>query len=79
MFMKTAGFRFVDIINYLGPGTSYDKWVKAYGCELEKSWLLYEWFDRPEKLNCPGLPDFSVWYLWLKDAFVLKLSEWKAC
>ena len=24
MFIKTAGFRFVDIINYLGPGTSHD-------------------------------------------------------
>ena len=25
MFMKTNGSRFVDIINYLGPGTSYEK------------------------------------------------------
>ena len=24
MFMKTGGFRFVDIINYLSPGTSYE-------------------------------------------------------
>jgi len=29
MFMHTWGFRFLDIINYLGPGTSYEKWVKA--------------------------------------------------
>ena len=33
MFMLTWGFRFLDIINYLGPGTSYAKWVKAYDCE----------------------------------------------
>ena len=29
MYMKTNGFRFVDIINYLGPGISYEKWVNA--------------------------------------------------
>lgn len=51
MFMKTNGFRFIDIINYLGRGTSYEKWVKAYGCSVQKSWLPYEWFDIAEKLN----------------------------
>jgi len=30
MFILTPGFRFLDIINYLGPGISYDKWTKAY-------------------------------------------------
>jgi len=78
MFMKTAGVRFLDIINYLAPGTSYDKWVKAYGCELEKSWQPCEWFDSPEKLNYPGLPDYPVWYSRLKGKFERKLSEWKA-
>ena len=79
MFMKSARFRFVDINNYLGPGMLYSKWVTAYGCELEKSWLPYEWFDTPEKLNYPGLPDYPGWYSRLKGEFVLKLSEWKAC
>ena len=79
MFTKTAGFQFLDIINYLAPATSYDKWVKAYGCELEKSWLPYEWFDSPEKLNYPGVPDHPAWYSRLKGEFVLKLSEWKVC
>jgi len=31
MFIITPEFKFLDVINYLGPGTSYDKWVKAYG------------------------------------------------
>ena len=30
MFIITPKFKFLDVINYLGPGTSYDKWVKAY-------------------------------------------------
>ena len=57
MFSLTPRFRFLDIINYVGPGTSYDVWTKAYGCSNEKSWLPYEWFDDPEKLNYPDLPD----------------------
>ena len=79
MFLLTSGFRFLDIINYLGPGTSYEKWVKAYECKTVKSWFPYEWFDRPEKLDYPGLPDYLEWYSKLKGEFVLKLSEWKAC
>ena len=51
MFILTNSFRFLDIINYLGPGTSYKKWVKAYECETVKSWFPYEWFDTPEKLS----------------------------
>ena len=78
MFLLTSGFRFLDIINYLGPGTSYEKWVKAYDCKTTKSWFPYEWFDRPEKLDYPGLPDYPDWYSKLKGDFVLKLSEWKA-
>ena len=79
MFLLTDEFRFLDIINYLGPGTSYEKWVKAYECKTVKSWFPYEWFDRPEKLDYPGLPDYLTWYSKLKGEFVLKLSEWKAC
>ena len=42
MFMKTGGFLFFYIINYLGPGTSYEAWEKEYGCPGQKSWLPYE-------------------------------------
>ena len=37
MFMKTNGFRFVDIINSLGPDTIYEKWVKGYDCSVQKN------------------------------------------
>ena len=37
MFILTCGFRFLDIINYLGPGTSYEKWVKAYECKTVRN------------------------------------------
>ena len=79
MFMKTDGFCFLDIINYLSPGTSYEAWVKAYGCSGKKSWLPYEWLDTPEKLNYAGLPDYPSWSSKLKGSFLLKLSEFKEC
>ena len=39
MFILTNGFCFLDIMNYLGPETSYEKWVKAYECDTVKSWF----------------------------------------
>ena len=34
IFMKIKDFYFVYIVNYLDPGTSYERWVKAYGCSV---------------------------------------------
>ena len=50
-FMSTRRFKLLDIINYVGPGTSYDKWVKTYGAKLTKAWLPFEWLDTDEKLD----------------------------
>ena len=79
MFLLTDRLRFLDIINYLGPGTSYERWVKAYDCKATKSWLPYEWFDREEKLDYEGLPEYEHWYSKLKKEYVLTREEWKAC
>ena len=43
MFLMTEVFKFLDFLNYLGPGVSYDKRVKAYSSTANKAW--YEWFD----------------------------------
>jgi hypothetical protein len=79
MFMSTPWLKFLDVCNYLAPGTSYDAWVKAYGCKQTKSWFPYEWFDSPAKLAYPGLPDYPAWYSRQKAAFLLSLEDWKAC
>lgn len=62
LFIRTNGFCFVYILLYLTPGTSYDKWAKAYGCSVLKSWLPYKLFDNPERLCYLGLPDYPMWY-----------------
>ena len=53
MFINTPQFKFLDVLNYLAPGITYDKWVKTYGATLTKSWLPYEWFDSPGQAGLP--------------------------
>ena len=36
MCFSTTKLRFVDVVNYLAPGFSYDKYPKAYGCTVQK-------------------------------------------
>ena len=79
MFINTPKFKFLDVLNYLAPGITYDKWVKTYGAALPKSWLPYEWFDSPDKLDFPGLPPYLAWYSKLKNAYVLSLKEYDDC
>ena len=74
MFINTPKFKFLDVLNYLAPGITYDKWVKTYSATLPKSWLPYEWFDSPTKLDFPGLPPYLAWYSKLKNAYVLSAS-----
>ena len=79
MFINTPKFKFLDMLNYLGPGITYEKWVKTYGATLAKSWLPYEWFDSPDKLDFPGLPPYMAWYSKLKGEYVLTLKEYDDC
>ena len=79
MFINTPKFKFLDAVNYLAPGITYDKWVKTYGATLTKSWLPYEWFDSPAKLDFPGLPPYTAWYSKLKGEYVLTLKEYDVC
>ena len=79
MFINTPQFKFLDIMNYLAPGITYDKWVKTYGATQTKSWLPYEWFDSPDKLYYPGLPSYFAWYSQLKNAYVLSPKENDSC
>ena len=79
MFINTPKFKFLDVLNYLAPGITYDKWVKTYGAKHNKSWLPYEWFDSPDKLAFPGLPPYMAWYSKLKGEYVLSLKEYDDC
>ena len=67
MCLSTDQLKFVDICNYLAPGVSYDKYLKAYGCELQKGHFPYEYMDDLQKLEDRVLPPQSVFFSRLKN------------
>ena len=62
MCLSTDRLKFLDIINYLAPGFSYAKYLKAYGCELEKGHFTYEYMDDLMKLDDRALPPQSAFF-----------------
>ncbi len=41
MSLKTQHLQFLDIRSYLAPNYSYDAFIKAYKCKLEKGFFPY--------------------------------------
>ena len=62
----TPHMKFLDISNYLAAGCSYEKFLKAYGCDIPKGVFPYEWFDSLEKLDCTSLPEMKDFYSTMK-------------
>ena len=62
MCFSTKKLKFLDIINFLAPGYSYDKYLKAYGCELQKGHFPYEYMDGIGKLEDIALPPQEAFY-----------------
>ena len=54
--------KFIDIINYLAPGFSDDKYLKAYDCELQKGHFPYEYMDGIGKLKGRAPPPQEAFY-----------------
>ena len=67
MTIRTENLNFLDILNYLAPGFSYDSFLKAYQCSQTKGFFPYEWFDSLEKLNHPNLPPHQAFHTTLKN------------
>ena len=62
MCFSTKKLKFLDIINFLAPGYSYDKYLKACGCELQKGHFPYEYMDGIWKLEDSALPPQEAFY-----------------
>ena len=62
MCLKTEHLRFLDITNFLAPGFSYEKFLKAYECPQTKGFFPYEWMDSIEKLQHRSLPPHEAFY-----------------
>ena len=65
MRLSTDQLTFLDMINYIAPGFSYDKYLKAYGCEVTH--FPYEYMDRQERLDDTALPSKQAFFSRLKN------------
>jgi len=52
----TDRLRIIDICNVIGPGYTYDGYLKAFRVSQAKGFFPYEWVDSLEKLNVSSLP-----------------------
>ena len=78
MCFSTNKLKFVDICNYLAPGFSYDKYLKAYGCDLQKGHFPYEYMDGIEKLEDRALPPQAAFFSQLKNEGISD-TDYAAC
>ena len=67
MCFSTTNLKFLDVTQYLAPGVSYDKYLKAYGCELQKGHFPYEYMDDLHKLDDRALPPQAAFFSRLKN------------
>ncbi len=70
--ISTRDLKFIDILQFLPPGTNYQKFLSAYKVTERKGYLCYDWFKSPEQLKYPQLPPFEAFYSPLKGRNVLE-------
>ncbi|KXJ22829.1 Zinc finger and SCAN domain-containing protein 22 [Exaiptasia diaphana] len=78
MCLKTEHLRFLDIVNFIAPGFSYDKFLKAYDCPQTKGFFPYEWMDSLDKLEYTALPPHEAFYSSLTNSNI-KAQEYAYC
>ena len=67
MCLSTDKLTFLDMTNYIAPGFSYDKYLKAYGCKITKGFFPYEYMDCLERLDDTALPAKEAFFSQLKN------------
>ncbi len=76
--LSNSHLKFLDMSQFLGPGTSYAKFLKAYQIPEGKGYFPYEWFDDVGKLDHPSLPPHSAFYSSLKQKNITE-EEYTFC
>ena len=78
MLIATDKFKFLDILNYLAPGTSLVGFYKSYGVSVDKGSFPYSWFNSLDKMNETSLPPIEDFYSILKDKTITP-TEYEIC
>ncbi|MCG7866661.1 MAG: hypothetical protein JAY74_09850, partial [Candidatus Thiodiazotropha taylori] len=74
--MKTL--KFLDMSQFLAPGSSYAGFLKAYHVTEQKGFFPYEWFDDIGKLEATSLPAHGAFYSHLKGSNISE-EEYAYC
>ena len=78
MALKTPHFKFLDIRSYLAPNYSYEAFIKAYKCKLNKGFFPYDYLTDYSKLNETELPPHEAFYNRLKNKNITD-EEYEIC
>ena len=62
MSLKSQHLQFLDVRSYLAPNYSYDAFIKAYKCKLEKGFFPYDYFNSYDKINNTELPPHEAFF-----------------
>lgn len=73
--MSNDNLRFLDLSNYLPPGTSYDSFLVTFNVPVRKSYFCYEYLTDFSKLDETSLPPKQCFYSSLKKYNVLENRE----
>ena len=76
--LTTQHLQFLDIRSYLAPDFSYDDFIKAYKCKLEKGFFPYDWFNDYNKINNTELPSHDLFFNKLKNKNITD-QEYNVC
>ena len=76
--IQTDKFKFLDMINYLAPGTSYDKYLKTFNVSAQKGFFPYEYITDLSILEETSLPPHEAFYSSLKKSNISE-EEYRYC
>ena len=76
--LKSGPLKFVDISNFLAPGTSYTQFLEAYNRKGEKGHFPYEYIRSVSQLEERQLPPREEFKSWLKNS-ELSEEEYAVC
>ena len=76
--IQTDKFKFLDMINYLAPGTSYAKYLKAFNVTSQKGFFPYDYITSLSVLEETTLPPHEAFYSSLKKSNITE-EDYRYC
>ena len=70
--LANSALKFLDMCNYLPPGTSYDSFLVSFNVPVRKSFFPYEYLTNASKLDETRLPPPECFYSSLKNSNTLE-------